>query len=41
MLAKMEKHAAELKAKIAKKKTSRDKAIESRLSRMTGDGDDW
>jgi uncharacterized protein YukE len=41
MLAKMEKHAAELKAKIAKKKTSREKAIESRLSRMTGEGDDW
>lgn len=41
MLEKMEKHAAELKAKIAKKKSSREKAIESRLSRMTGEGDDW
>ncbi len=41
MLEKMEKHVAELKAKIAKKKSSREKAIESRLARMTGEGDDW
>lgn len=41
MLEKMEKHASELKAKIAKKKTSREKAIESRLARMAGEGDDW
>lgn len=41
VLAKLEKHASELKARIAKKKSSRDKAIESRLSRMTGEGDDW
>lgn len=41
MLAKIEKRAAELKAKIAKKKSSREKAIESRLARMTGEGDDW
>lgn len=41
MLEKMEKRAAELKAKIAKKKSSRDKAIESRLARMTGEGDEW
>lgn len=41
VLAKLEKHAAEMKARIAKKKSSRDKAIESRLSRMTGEGDDW
>ena len=41
MLEKMEKHAAELKAKIAKKKGSREKAIDSRLARMSGDGDEW
>lgn len=41
MLEKMEKHAAELKAKIAKKKGSREKAIDSRLARMSGEGDDW
>lgn len=41
MLEKMEKHTAELKAKIAKKKTGKEKAIDSRLSRMTGEGDDW
>lgn len=41
MLEKMEKHAAELKAKIAKKKTGKEKAVDSRLSRMTGEGDDW
>lgn len=41
MLAKMEKHAAELKARLAKKKASREKAIESRLARMTGDADEW
>ncbi|MDD5301681.1 MAG: hypothetical protein PHS14_01120 [Elusimicrobia bacterium] len=41
MLAKMEKHVAELRAKIAKKKSSREKAIESRFVRMSGEGDDW
>ncbi|MBI4059814.1 MAG: hypothetical protein HY403_00130 [Elusimicrobia bacterium] len=41
MLEKMEKHAAELKAKIARKASSREKAIESRLARMSGEGDDW
>lgn len=41
MLEKMEKRAAELKAKIAKKKTGREKAIEKRLDRMSGDDDDW
>lgn len=41
MLEKLEKHAAELKAKIAKKKSSREKAIDSRLARMSGDGDEW
>lgn len=41
MLEKMEKRAVELKARIAKKKTGREKAIDSRLSRMTGEGDDW
>lgn len=41
MLEKMEKRAAELKAKIAKKKSSREKAIESRLARMSGEGDGW
>lgn len=41
MLAKMEKRAAELKEKIAKKKTGREKMIESKLSRLSGEGDDW
>lgn len=41
MLEKMEKHTAELRAKIAKKKGSREKAIDSRLARMSGDGDEW
>ena len=41
MLEKMEKHSAELRAKIAKKKGSREKAIDSRLARMSGDGDEW
>ncbi len=41
MLEKMEKHVSELRAKIAKKKSSREKAIDSRLARMTGEGDDW
>lgn len=41
MLAKMEKHVAELREKVAKKKTSREKAIESRLSRLSGEDDDW
>jgi hypothetical protein len=41
MLERLEKHVVELKAKIARKKNSRDKAIESRLARMNGEGDDW
>lgn len=41
MLAKIEKRAAELKEKIAKKKAGREKLIESRLSRLSGEGDDW
>jgi len=41
MLEKLEKHAAELKAKLAKKKSSREKAIDSRLARMTGEDDEW
>lgn len=41
MLEKMEKHTAELKARIAKKKTGKEKAVETRLTRMTGEGDDW
>lgn len=41
MLEKMEKHAAELRAKIAKKKSGKEKAVENRLTRMTGEGDDW
>ena len=41
MLEHMEKHVVELRAKIARKKISRDKAIESRLARMNGEGDDW
>jgi hypothetical protein len=41
MLEKLEKHAAELKEKIAKKKSSREKAIEARLDRMSGEDDDF
>ncbi len=41
MLTKAEKQAVELKEKIAKKKANRDKMIESRLSKMSGEGDDW
>lgn len=41
MLANMEKNVAELKAKIAKKKSSREKAVERRFMRMSGDGDEW
>lgn len=41
MLANMERNVAELKAKIAKKKSSREKAIERRFMRMSGDGDEW
>lgn len=41
MLARMEKHAAELKAKLAKRKATREKAIETRFLRMSGDGDEW
>ena len=41
MLANMEKHVAALKAKIAKKKSSREKAIETRFVRMSGEGDEW
>jgi hypothetical protein len=41
VLANMEKHIVELKTKIARKKTSREKAIESRLARMNGEADEW
>lgn len=41
MLAKMEKHMAEMKEKIAKKKSNRDKLIDSKLSKIMGEGDDW
>ena len=41
MLAKMEKHMADLKAKIAKKKSGREKMIDSKLARISGEGDDW
>ena len=41
MLANMERNVAELKAKIAKKKSSREKAVERRFMRMSGDGDEW
>ncbi len=41
MLERLEKHTAELKAKIARKQSSRDKAIETRLARMSGEGEDW
>lgn len=41
MLEQMEKNTAELRARVAKKKASRERAIETRLARMTGEGDDW
>ncbi len=41
MLQRVEKHAAELKAKIARKKAAREKAIETRLSGLSGESDDW
>ena len=41
MLAKMEKRLAEAKEKIAKKKSNREKMIDSKLSRVMGEGDDW
>jgi hypothetical protein len=41
MAAKMEKHLAELKEKIAKKKAGREKMIDSKLSRVMGENDDW
>lgn len=41
MLARMEKQAVELKAKLAKRKVAREKAIETRFLRMSGDGDEW
>lgn len=41
MLARMEKHVAELKARIGRKKSSREKAIETRFLRMSGEGDEW
>lgn len=41
MVAKMEKHLAEKKEKIAKKKSNREKMIDSKLSRIMGEGDDW
>jgi hypothetical protein len=40
MLTKMEKHMAELKEKIAKKKSNREKMIDSKLVRMMGEGED-
>ena len=39
MLAKMEKHAAELKEKIAKKKSNREKMIDEKLAHLVGDND--
>jgi hypothetical protein len=41
ILAQMEKRSAELKEKIARKKTSRDEMIDARLTRMTGEIDEW
>jgi hypothetical protein len=41
MVAKMEKHLAEMKEKVAKKKSSREKMIDSKLSRIMGENDDW
>ena len=41
LLTKAEKQTIELKEKIAKKKANRDKMIESRLAKMSGEGDDW
>lgn len=41
ILARMEKQVAEMKTKLAKRKTSREKAIESRFVRMSGEGDEW
>ncbi|OGS40749.1 MAG: hypothetical protein A2506_06825 [Elusimicrobia bacterium RIFOXYD12_FULL_66_9] len=39
-LGRLEKRSSELKAKIARKKLSREKAIDERLAKMGGD-DDW
>ena len=39
-LSRLEERAAELKAKIARKKLSREKAVDERLAKMGGD-DDW
>lgn len=41
LLARMEKQVAEFRTKLAKKKSSREKAIESRFLRMSGEGDEW
>lgn len=41
ILARMERQVAEMKTKLAKRKTSREKAIESRFVRMSGEGDEW
>lgn len=41
MLAHVEKRASELKERIARKKAAREEMIEARLSRMTGEIDDW
>ena len=41
VLAKMEKHVAEMRERTERKKTSREKMIEGRLSRMSGEGEDW
>lgn len=36
-----EKNLAEMKAKLAKRKANRDRAIESRVARVAGEADDW
>lgn len=41
MLARMEKQAAAMKTKLAKRKAAREKAIETRFLRMSGEGDEW
>lgn len=41
LLKKTEKQAAELKAKIAKKKAERGQMINARLERLSGEADDW
>ena len=41
ILTKTEKHVAEMKDKLAKRKENRERVIESRVARLTGEGDDW